>query len=455
MKIEWVNHAGFVAEHGDVRLISDAWLEGTAFDDGWKLLSQTAFGYERFAGITHLWLSHEHPDHFSPLSLRKIPAEDRARITFLFQKTADRKVVRFCEDLGFGKIVELERRRWYQLGDDFRVLNEPFPYGDSGLLIEAGGKRVANVNDCTVETARHAHELRDLFSVPSVDLLLTQFSYANWVGNPDDPDTRRQGAEEKLTTLRNHVRWLQPTFTIPFASFVWFCHAENYYMNDLVNKIDDVAGLLARETPSTPVVLYPGETWEVGAAHDNGPSIERYLADYRTVDSEPELITAPAVPEADLRASAEAFVHQIVGGSGARATFHRLGPSPIWVTDYDRALELSVERGLVPVEVPRERCDVTASSEALANAFRNLWGGDTLQINGRFTVPSGGDYMRFRRYMILSSKLNVHGSYSNYVRWRLVDVARHPAHTANRVRERLTKRGRPAGGLTVAPGGSR
>src|SRR5690606_28781721 len=66
MQIEWVNHASFVVRHEQVALISDPWLFGTAFDDGWSLLSPTRFRPEDFATLTHVWVSHEHPDHFHP-----------------------------------------------------------------------------------------------------------------------------------------------------------------------------------------------------------------------------------------------------------------------------------------------------------------------------------------------------------------------------------------------------
>src|SRR6185503_20468212 len=72
MRLEFVNHSSYVLASSGVRLLCDPWLEGTAFNDGWALLAPSTFSYEDFAGITHLWFSHEHPDHFSPSNLRKI-----------------------------------------------------------------------------------------------------------------------------------------------------------------------------------------------------------------------------------------------------------------------------------------------------------------------------------------------------------------------------------------------
>ncbi|HYK66081.1 MAG TPA: MBL fold metallo-hydrolase, partial [Patescibacteria group bacterium] len=118
---QWVNHAGFIFDYDNVRLLCDPWMDGTAFNNGWALLSDTRFRYDEFDTITHIWFSHEHPDHFSPPNLRRIPEQARPRITILFQQTLDRKVIRYCEGLGFGRVVELLPNSWVDLSQRLRV----------------------------------------------------------------------------------------------------------------------------------------------------------------------------------------------------------------------------------------------------------------------------------------------------------------------------------------------
>ena len=89
-KIEFVNHASYIIEHGGIRLITDPWIEGTAFNEGWSLIEPTHLQYTDFKDITHIWFSHEHPDHFSPPNLKSIPEELRKNITVLFQYTKDK-----------------------------------------------------------------------------------------------------------------------------------------------------------------------------------------------------------------------------------------------------------------------------------------------------------------------------------------------------------------------------
>ena len=119
-----------------------------------------------------------------------------------------------------------------------------------------------------------------------------------------------------------------------------------------------------------------------------------------------------------------------------RARLHRLSPARIHLVDRDETLAFSWEDGLRPAAFDPEECDVSCSSAALAYALRNLWGGDTMAINGRFTIPTGGVYQHWRAYTILASKNNVYGSFTNYVRVRAADALRHPLWSLRRVTQK-------------------
>ena len=71
--ITFVNHASIIISHENIRLITDPWLFGSAFNNGWTLLSESKFRTQDFQNITHIWFSHEHPDHFHPFVLKSIP----------------------------------------------------------------------------------------------------------------------------------------------------------------------------------------------------------------------------------------------------------------------------------------------------------------------------------------------------------------------------------------------
>ena len=73
--ITFVNHASVIFSYEKINLITDPWLFGSAFNDSWDLISESKMQPKDFKNISHIWFSHEHPDHFSPSNLKKIPKE--------------------------------------------------------------------------------------------------------------------------------------------------------------------------------------------------------------------------------------------------------------------------------------------------------------------------------------------------------------------------------------------
>ena len=221
MQIKFVNHASVVIRAGSVRLLCDPWLSGTAFDDGWALLSESNFEADDFADITHLWFSHEHPDHFAPAALRSIPEDVRARITVLFHESNDRKVLDFCAKLGFGELIELGDREPMSLSEDVSVICGRHDQDDSWMLLTTPDCKVLNLNDCGVGSVEEAAQLKEITG--PVDVLLTQFSISSWDGGPDDLARRKAGAQAMLNRTVMQTRAFSAKYLIPFASFIWFC----------------------------------------------------------------------------------------------------------------------------------------------------------------------------------------------------------------------------------------
>ena len=387
MKITWVNHASFVTSASKVNLITDPWIEGTAFDNGWALLSTTRFRYKDFSAITHIWFSHEHPDHFSPPNLREIPDDLRRKITVLYHETRDKRVLKFCKALGF-EIQELSE--WCELGPDFRVCCGREGLIDSWLAVKADGHTILNMNDCVFDDPAELDWIAE--RVGPVDVLFTQFSYANWVGNPGDLESPRKAAKEKLHQLCSQVRAFQPKYLVPCASFVWFCHEENAYASRGGNRIDRVFEYCTQNLAVKTVVLYPGDRWMVGEEHDSQRALVQYSADYAKLENPQTLMKSGSVPLPKLQdAQRTAWIKL-----SARNNPHllRVVPQSIaHLTDLDLKVKVSM-RGLTPVD-KGARADIALSSEALQYCYLFDWGGDTLQVNGRYTVPAGGNPRRF------------------------------------------------------------
>jgi hypothetical protein len=384
------------------------------------------FDYAEFETITHIWFSHEHPDHFSPPVLKKIPELTRRRITVLFQSTKDRRVATYCERLGF-KVAELPQGREYPLADSVSVTCGTVD-ADSWLYARASGVGILNVNDCQIATAGSARRVRD--QCGAIDILLTQFSYAQWPGNDQDMAAHHRAAQQKLEQIRTQLEVFRPAVCVPFASFVWFSHEENFYMNEAVNTVD-VARRVIEENDSECVVLYPGDVWAPFNAFDSQASIAKYVVDWSRIGSRPRG-RSPRVGEDHLIAAAQTFLERI----RQRTVLWTLRPLTwlgyltdvnVHLTDLNATYRFSIFRGF-----SRDytlSADVALSAHSLLFCFQFDFGIDTLFINGRLQERSGGGARKLSRQFAVA-RHNNNGAYfpRAYFNWESVK---------NRVMQRL------------------
>lgn len=402
MHIEWVNHASFVAAQGGTRILTDPWIEGRAFNESWSLHSPTRFTYDDFGAITHVWFSHEHPDHFAPPTLKRIPPGIRAGVEILYQQTRDKKLVRFCQGLRFKEIREIPPGKELRLNEDVclllgKVRNET----DSWILLEMGGRRLLNMNDCVPDT-EGLEAIRQ--AVGKIDVLFTQFSYANWVGNPGDGLAQQRAAEGKLSEMRRQIAVFRPDFVVPCASFVWFSNTENFFMNDGANRIE-AAEKSIESTGATPIVMYPGDVWPVGGPWENRSAMARYEQDRISRIRPENLFSHPIVPVEKLLQSAQKYRARTLRVNDAQKL--RSFPSfTAFVSDLGTPLTFSFREGGLVSASREEVSDVSLSGASLQYCFDYPWGFDTLEVSGAFRKPPRGDFERLRNYQWISNLNN-------------------------------------------------
>lgn len=402
MHIEWVNHAGFLVQEGSVTLLCDPWIEGFVFDNSWALISPTKFRYEDFSRVTHIWISHEHPDHFAPSNLKNIPKDIRSQITVLFQETKDKRVVKFCRGLGFKGAEELPAARWTVLGEGLSVFCQPVGRGDSWISIRTLDHTILNVNDCMFGPEESEHGLGAVLKqLGSVDTLITQFSYASWWGNAGESEKWITAARETLEKIDREILIFKPRQTILSASFVYFCHEENVYMNEHINRVEDAYEYLQGKGNSTILVLYPGDIWKPGRAWDSAGALQRYRSDYRFSLEDPVKTTTSSVPLDELVRVAGAFVRTL-RRHNSRILLRRLPSVLIHLDDLGMAVKMDLD-GIRQVDERQDfKYDIALSSKALLYCLRFPWGGETLFINGRFRVPEGGEYYKFSHWFSIA-----------------------------------------------------
>jgi UDP-MurNAc hydroxylase len=393
MKIKFVNHSSFIIEHNGVSIISDPWLEGKVFNNGWDLISKTKLSYEDFKHINYIWFSHEHPDHFYPPNLKLIPLEYKKNITVLFQNTIDGRVANYCRNAGFKDVIELHKGKYYELSKDFKILCEYFGEGDSWIAYKVGDITILNTNDCGIRNKLGAEYIKN--SVGKVDILLTQFSYAYWAGNKDEITYRKRIADEKLEYMKYQVDIFEPTITIPIASYIYFCHEENFYLNDSVNTAEKTYNYLKNNTKTVPVVLYNGDEYAFPEQWDSERSIAKYKEDFNNIESHQDrLVKNNITALEDIYKQAKIFIENLRGTNNFIVK-GILKPTKIHLWDYNKTFILSLKNDLEESNIEYDSCDVSMSSESLLFCLKYPYGLDTTQINGRLQKPKNGNYANF------------------------------------------------------------
>ena len=409
-RIRWINHAGFELQTEGLRIVCDPWLDGLAFSQSWALLSATRFAPADFDGVNYIWFSHEHPDHFSPATLRSIPQSHRANITILFQRTRDGRVARFCRELGFRKVLELHDWQKVELGRgvsfSLKTVDE-----DSLCLIQTPERSYLNVNDCVSPNPRSLHEsIAAKWGRP--DVLFTQFSYANWAGNPGETATMKKSADEKLRQIELQLEIYKPSTLIPFASFVWFCREDNFHLNAGSNKIGDIFRLFSPLIDC--VILYPGDLYNVGSTHDSSTALASYEADEGR-HLRPLGIKEKAVLPDELDFLSASHLAKVWSENGKwvfwpLVVIGYVKPVTIYLTDISRSLTYSMLEGIRWKDLPRERTDIEFTSKAMAQMLRNGSGYDTLYISGRFIERRPGARFDLSKNFFVSRR-NEHGQF--------------------------------------------
>lgn len=234
--IEFINHSSILVKSKETSILCDPWYRGYAFNNGWDLLYKQSKDINEL-DFDYIWISHEHPDHFSIPDLASLKKSK----TFLYQRTIDKKVKKWLEGKSH-KVIELDDRETIKIGD-LKITLYIANNFDSALLFEFKNKQTfLNSNDCILETTNILDTIYK--DKGKIDLVANQFSYANWAGNSSDSIFRNDQLNKKIERLEIIYKKLKPKRLLLFASFIYFCHEENFFNNhsgkfkDYISKIE-------------------------------------------------------------------------------------------------------------------------------------------------------------------------------------------------------------------------
>ncbi|GAB3455856.1 hypothetical protein GCM10027321_09040 [Massilia terrae] len=439
-QLSFVNHASFIVENDSALLLVDPWLEGSAFNNGWNLLDQSTssealIGRLNKSGLpVFIWFSHEHPDHFSVPFLRKFKDQFRGIATFLFQHTLDKRVAGFLRKNGLD-VRECRAGVPVVLGPELRITVHPFSDGDSWCLIQSGERSILNLNDCVIATEQQCREVKAKVAAaaPRIDYLFTQFGYASWVGNPGQLAEHRAAAREKIQRIAQQVACLRPKVTVPFASFVYFSSEENAYLNEAQNTPQDIALApeLGKWAPSIRF-LRPGSRLDLET--DSAASLtrehEHALVHWQGLLGQRGKLLPPAqqVPLSEIRSAFMKYRAQVGqtlhGLPRLLESARRIEPLVLYLSDLRLTVEVSYRHGWKVLQADAPYAVSITSSDALF-LFKNEYGYDTTQVNGRFRVSRQSALGVFRRFF-LPQRMTKNG----YDRKRPLVMARYLARSA-------------------------
>ncbi len=382
----WVrklSHASLEIGGWGSTLVTDPWFSGSAFADSWALADEPVVdAYQALSQCSYLWVSHGHPDHFSPPTLLTIPQHQRSVMKVLVIDTIPNRVlIQWFERHGF-QVVRLRHRQRTELEPGVVVECGEVHFGDSWLWSSFHGATVLNLNDCVLQRS----DLRYLEnSFQGVDILALQYGVANWTGNAEDESVRKAAADSVLDRVDHSVTVIQPRITIPFASEFWFCHEENAHLNGSQNSSDDVVRRLESRSQPT-AMLKNGDQVDV-QQHVNRS--QQAVSPLRTaIRSQGSLELGALRALCASRARDTNAYHGRIRMWLYRNVVGRMSLGRVIVRLVDTGEIISVSTSGVVRASEYRSLDIEMSSEMLAEVVGKPYGLDNLFIGGRFRRES-------------------------------------------------------------------
>jgi beta-lactamase family protein len=410
--ITLINHASVLIKGERQAVLTDPWYEGDAFHRGWRLLYENPDQeIERVLNETNvIWVSHEHPDHFSIGFFRKYKSLliDK-KILVIFQERKDKRVINFLGKSGF-KCMELATGKPFALEHDFtiRVIRDQFY--DSALLVDLAGKRICNLNDCPMHTEKRITAFQKAYG--NCDVLLTQFSYAAWKGGRDNVQWRTSAAEDRLMSVVRQGRTLHAKTVIPFASFVYFANVLNSYLNDAVNTPQRVIEYCrVAKAPFECVVLKPMESFALKAADAKQQPASVAFWEHTFKANKAYMQYEDSYSTEELSRLFRLYCERLKKNNSwwliALCSRWRIAFRPIVIKLIDTGETVLIDLVEQALRPSNREPEIALHSDSLAFIFKYPYGFDTLGVNGTFEELQRGAFGKFAKIFAIENLNNL------------------------------------------------
>ncbi|RLM54030.1 MBL fold metallo-hydrolase [Halobellus sp. Atlit-31R] len=243
MQVTYLSSAAIVVESDNASVLCDPWLVDGAFEGSWCHYPPLDVDPEDFDDVDYIYISHIHPDHFDPATLRRMDDDIPVvihdyRWDYLYDEISA---------LGFD-VIELGHNTRMHLAGDLHVnvlaadACDPELCGnyfgcswvegkpelgstqvDSLAVIDDGDHTVVNMNDCPYPMVeRSMRQVKERYG--DIDLVCHQYSAAQFYPQCMEDYTHAEKMEAKQEViLEKHelatefIELFEPDYYMPFA----------------------------------------------------------------------------------------------------------------------------------------------------------------------------------------------------------------------------------------------
>lgn len=413
--IKFINHASIIISNKACSLLSDPWYSDQVFHKGWRLLyeNSTEDILTELNRIDYIWISHEHPDHFSVGFFMKFLKQiQKNNITILFQETKDKRVLKFLEAKGF-IVKEIESNKETSLANNFSIKCIKHGFYDSMLLCDVDNVKILNLNDCDIKKRDDLNKLSR--NVGECDVLVSQFSYAAWKGGEKNLEWRREAAKEKLKTIYLQSKKLNVKYTIPFASFIYFSNKKNKYLNDCANRPSSVIEYFKNNNASSQVItMKPYDEFSGILNHESTKKARDFWENLFLKVNELQEDSYESIDPSILSESFNKYINRIQKNNSLKLMkFLRL-ISPIKIfpsirvhlSDINKTFFIDIVDNKF-IKQNSNESDISLTSEQLNFIFNNTFGFDTLTVNGCFEESSINGFSKVAKTLSIENLNNI------------------------------------------------
>ena len=399
ISIQFINHASAVISDGKHSILTDPWFKGSVFNNAWNLLYENNYSdiSKVIDNIDYIWISHEHPDHFSidffKFFSKKIIDN---KIKILFQSTLDKRVVGFLNKFKIENI-EINENIFFNINNNFKIKIVKNGFYDSALILDISGFIIFNLNDCALRSKNQIKHFKNKFG--NCNLLLSQFSYAAWKGGKEKTINRINSAKEKINSINNQIDILKPSYFIPFASLIWFSHKDNFYMNDSINKIYNLDANITNKSTNV-IVMRPYEKQYITNFLQQNKSLDFWKSKYENIKNYQHHDYSIISNFNELNINLKNYKKNIFKKNSFlfMYLFHLISfrflfsDLKIYLNDLNKIFIFSLFHNIKIYK--GHDYDISLHSNSLNFIFKNTFGFDTLTVNGLFEIKSNTGFRK-------------------------------------------------------------